>query len=290
MPHALHARIIISGRVGEIDTVASLQFASFHRFAFFHLYSRCGAEQFFRTFIKRVLRKRRTIEGVCREIFIEISFAVVQAHRAEDVRRADQRVPRFQYGFYSGVFAFFQAEFLCVCGGYVQLFSAIINAIPAVEFGKYGVRFVFLRRSRRFVSAARARAKIYAVARTDDIQPFRFFLRFVVFRFVFCSAVVCIVACRWFVGRIVGLVGAGRSIGRGICIRSRRVVCIVAARRDFGRFFPDIVFRCGRGNQRATDTIARRKRLSGKNRHNGGKNQSRRVFRFFHSCCLPKSF
>ena len=170
------------------------------------------------------------------------------------------------------------------------VFSAIINAIPAVEFGKYGVRFVFLRRSRRFVSAARARAKIYAVARTDDIQPFRFFLRFVVFRFVFCSAVVCIVACRWFVGRIVGFVGAGRSIGRGICIRSRRVVFIVAARRDVGRLFPDIVFRCGRGKQRATDTIARRKRVSGKNRHNGGKNQSRRVFRFFHSCCLPKSF
>ena len=277
MPHALRTRVVIARSVGEIDAVAAGKLAFLYGFALFYLQPCGGAEKFIRAEIKHILRERRTIERVYGEAALKIARAVVQAHRAEHVRRAEKFIRLCQYPFHGGVIAFFQREFFGVRCGKIYFFAAVIHAVPVSRFFRHRIRSIFFRRSHRFVAAARARTEIHAAARADYVQlQILLRLRFFGFR------------------RRAGLGGLfrGRRSFRRIARRFRllrgigRFCGIIRGRFGRIRGFGRLRFALRRRGGNMPGTICRGKRICGKNGKARGKNQRRGDFHAFHLCCL----
>ena len=93
VPDAFDSRIILSGRIGEINAVAAAQLRAGDRVALYHLQARRRLQKHVCRFEKYVLNERGTVVFHFCKAFEKIAIAVVQAHRAIDVRHSQLLIP-----------------------------------------------------------------------------------------------------------------------------------------------------------------------------------------------------
>ena len=128
--HSFNPFIILPFLIREENAIPPLKFVGCDIFALFHLRAGVDVEHFACALIENVLNERGAIEFLRAKAFEQISFSVVQAHRAVHVRHAKEFIPFGNNVFNRFAFCLFDGEYTGVFCVNIGGLILIIRLVP----------------------------------------------------------------------------------------------------------------------------------------------------------------
>lgn len=119
--------------------------------------------------IEHILHQRGAVERRSSEVFEFVAAAVVIAHGAVYVLRAEQFEALFYHPLHSLVVGGLHLDYFCVLFGYVRSGVFVIDFVPAVGFAEIGIAGVLFGNAEGGVTSARTPADIDPVGGKFDV-------------------------------------------------------------------------------------------------------------------------